>query len=196
MSAPTTKADLVVAFELPSTSHFSPLYRGSPTNPIQKDTMSNSESPKKFEKILTRNMAPVKLHIEPISMRPIEVVNEVPVIKWTEEENLHPEWRTLREEVNTKSTEKAIVNHTFPPRMLASGKLVGDLNTWTMIKDNRVFIKEKKENRNKSHEGSRINKKGKSTVRWGTMVEEEQEAAEENTFEEDIQRKVMEIVIQ
>ncbi|MCD9644554.1 hypothetical protein HAX54_032836, partial [Datura stramonium] len=75
----------VAHLEFSSMSQFPPVHKR--TMHAQNDMVTNVEqSFKNFDMILKKNIASNKPHVEPILMRPIEMVNGVPMVTWKEEE--------------------------------------------------------------------------------------------------------------
>lgn len=70
--------------------------------------------------------------------------------------------------------------HTFPPRMLTSGKLVGDPNALIVIKDNKIFNKDREENRNNSQESSNKNAKINTQNKFDILMNEDEGNMDEN----------------
>ncbi|MCD7457468.1 hypothetical protein HAX54_035154 [Datura stramonium] len=133
----------VVVMEPMAPLDFPPLIRGSPS---KQASMNNEEQPiKNFDMILKRNIISKEPQITPIPMRPVEMPNP----------------------------EGQVSKHTFPPRMLSSGKLVGDPNAWKVINDNRLAKKDKQENRNISQENSNKNAKVYTHNKFDTLLQDE-----------------------
>ncbi|MCD9644555.1 hypothetical protein HAX54_032837 [Datura stramonium] len=98
---------------------------------------------------------------------------------------LHLELKPQRMEIEAVAMEKTnqkpqaqSSEHTYPPRMLASGKIVGDSNAWAVIKDNMIFSKEREESRNKTQEGSNNNANVNTENKFDTLMNVEEDKLE------------------